>query len=239
MPLQIGRAAQAAVQAVDMVRAGLTGPRDVLDGPFGYAALIEPLDLARYTPSLGQIWRISAVSIKPFPSGRASHGALGALAALRAAGAVRLDDVAAVDLFAPPLIARLVGRPWHGAMTPAYARLCLGFLAPLMLRDGVIDPRAFTPRDFADPALVRLAANVRVHDDGSGDGNAMVPQRLVVRLTDGRTLERRIPATLGSPDAPMDEAAAASKYGLCRALAGADHDPRIFDDPLAYVTEPA
>ncbi len=237
LPLQIGRAAQAAVQAVALVRAGLTGPHDGLEGPFGYGALIEPLDLARYRP--GSPWRISEVSIKPYPSGRASHGALGALAFLpiRRDGEENLAAVAAIDLHAPPLIARLVGRPYHRGMTPAYARLCLAFLAPLMLRDGVIDPRAFTPATFADPALARLAAQVRVHGDGSGDGNAMVPQRLVVTMADGGVIERAIPATLGSPDAPMDPATARSKYGLCRALAGAC-DPRLFDDPLGYATQP-
>jgi 2-methylcitrate dehydratase PrpD len=230
LPLQIGRAAQAAVQAVDFVRAGLNGPNDALEGPFGYGVLIEPLELARYAP--GAPWRISEVSIKPFPSGRASHGALGALQ-----GLARIAEVTGVDLYAPPLIARLVGRPYRADMTPAYARLCLAFLAPLMLRDGIIDPRAFTPATFADPALATLAQRVRVHDDGCGDGNAMVPQRLVLTLADGRTAERAIPATLGSPAAPMDAATAASKYGLCRALAG-DCDPRIFDDPLGYACSP-
>ena len=237
LPLQIGRAAQAAVQAVDLVRSGLTGPHDALEGAFGYAALIEPLDLARYAAALGQIWRISEVSIKPYPSGRASHGALGALAQLRANGGIGFEQATAIDLFAPPLIARLVGRPWQADMTPAYARLCLAFLAPLMLRDGLIDPRAFTPATFADPALARLAQRVRVHNDTSDDGNAMVPQRLVVKLASGQQIERAIPATLGSPGAPLDAATATTKYALCRALAGIC-DPRIFDDPLAYATDP-
>ena len=240
LPLQIGRAAQAAVQPVDMARAGLNGPHDALEGPFGYSALIEPLNLVRYTPTLGQIWRINEVSIKPFPSGRASHGALGALAFLpiACAGKERLAGIAAIDLHAPPLIARLVGRPWRADMTPAYARLCLAFLAPLMLRDSVIDPRVFTPASFTDPAIARLAAQVRVHDDGNPDANAMTPQRLVVTLTDGSTIERAIPATLGSLAAPMDAVTAATKYALCRALAG-DCDQRIFDDPLGYATSPS
>ena len=102
---------------------------------------------------------------------------------------------------------------------------------------GVIDPRAFTPATFADPAMARLAGNVRVHDDGSGDGNAMTPQRLVLTLTSGERIERAIPATLGSPEAPLDPATAASKYSLCGALAGAC-DRRIFDDPLGYATTP-
>lgn len=77
-----------------------------------------------------------------------------------------------------------------------------------------------------------------MHDDGCGDGNAMTPQRIVITMADGTTIDRAIPATLGSPAAPMDPDAAASKYGLCRALA-ADCDPRIFDDPLGYATTPA
>ena len=222
LPLQIGRAAAAAVQAVDLVRAGLDGPHDVLEGPFGYSALIEPLDLSRYAP--GNPWRISEVSIKPFPSGRASHGALGALQELRGA------DVERIVLHAPPLIHRLVGRPYKPGAPMSYNRLCLAFLAPLMLRDGVIDPR-LTETD-AD-----LARRVEVVLDDNPDGNALSPQRLVVTLTDGTVIERRIAANPGSPAAPMTPTQGTAKYDLCRALAP-DADPRIFDAPLAYATEP-
>jgi len=224
LPLQIGNAARVAISAVDLVKAGMDGPHDALEGPFGYHALIEPLDLARYTDDLGEVWRISEVSIKPFPSGRASHGALGALQSLRG------KHVESIELFAPPLIHRLVGRPYKPDAPMSYNRLCLAFLGPLMLRDGHIDPR-LTETDEA------LAANVKVTLDGNGDGNAMNPQRLVVTMKDGSVIERDIPATLGSPAAPMSSEQYAAKYKLCRALAP-DADARIFDAPLAYATEP-
>jgi 2-methylcitrate dehydratase PrpD len=231
LPLQIGRAAQAAVQAVDMVKAGLSGPRDVLEGPFGYSNLIEPLDLSRYTP--GQPWRISEVSIKPYPSGRASHAVLATLANIRESG----KTIASITAYVPPLIQRLVGRPYQADMTPAYARLCLPLLCALMLRDGRIDPRRFTSNSFADPVVKQLAAMVTVELDGNADGNALSPQRLVVSYADGSSDEILIPNTLGSSDAPLSPAQAAAKYDLCRVLAG-DCDPRIFDDPLSYATDP-
>ena len=234
LPLQIACAAQAAVQAVDLVRAGMTGPHDVLEGPFGYHAIIEPIDLARYTPTLGQIWRISEVSIKPFPSGRASHGALGALSDLRGEG-VALADVASFTLSAPPLIHRLVGRAYKADMASSYARLCLAILAPMMLRDGHIDPRHFTDEGLSDAALTRLAKSVTVELDGNADTNALGPQSIAVTLTNGDVLERCIPATLGSPLAPMSPAQSAQKYALCRALAAPESDPRLFDDPLSYL----
>ena len=230
LPLQIGRAAQAAVQAVDLVKAGLSGPHDVLEGPFGYSKLFEPLDLSSYAASLGTVWRISEVSIKPYPSGRASHGALGALAELQNAGAVSLETVLSVELFAPPLIHRLVGRQYQHDAPMSYNRLCLAFLVPLMLRDGYIDPRL-------NDAIPSLAEKVTVTLDENPDGNAMSPQRLVVRLKDGATIEREIEANLGSPDVPMSPSQYAAKYDLCRALAP-NCDPRIFDDPLSYATDP-
>jgi 2-methylcitrate dehydratase PrpD len=232
LPLQIGRAAQAAIQAVDFTRAGLTAPHAVLEGLFGYAALIEPLDLSSYTATLGQKWHISDISTKPFPSGRASHGALGALQQLRdhALKGVALHDIAGIVLHAPPLIQRLVGRRYRPGADPSINRLCLGFLAPLMLRDGFIDPRL-------DTTDASLAGRTEVVVDTNPDGNAMNPQRLVVTLSDGQMIERHIPATLGSPASPMDAATAASKYTLCRDLAGTC-DPRLFDDSLAYATDP-
>ena len=226
LPLQIGRAAQAAVQTVDLVKAGMTGPHDVLEGSFGYSALIEPLDLARYTSTLGKVWRISDVSIKPFPSGRASHGALGALQDLDLA----LDTVESIELFAPPLIHRLVGRPYKPGAPMSYNRLCLAFLAPLMLRDGHIDPRL-------DDTIPALAEKVMVTLDSNADGNALSPQRLEVKLKDGSTIDRAIAANLGSPDAPMSSQQYAAKYNLCRELAR-NCDLRIFDDPLSYATDP-
>ena len=230
LPLQIGRAAQAAIQAVDLVGAGLTGPHDVLEGPFGYSELIEPLDLALYTADLGSVWRISEVSIKPFPSGRASHGALGALQGLRNNRQISLDNVESIELFAPPLIHRLVGRNYQQDTPMSYNRLCLAFLAPLMLRDGHIDPRHIQ-------TIPSLAEKVTVTLNGNPDGNALSPQRLVVRLKDGSIIEQDIDDNLGSPAAPMSPAQYAAKSDLCRILAP-NCDPRIFNDPLAYVTEP-
>lgn len=245
LPLQIGNAARAAISAVDLVKAGMDGPHDVLEGPFGYAELIEPLDLARYTPTLGDVWRISEVSIKPFPSGRASHGALGALQDLRLgeSGRPEEDDdylkpraqilpeqVLDITLHAPPLIHRLVGRPYKPGAPMSYNRLCLAFLAPLMLRDAQIDPRLTETDDD-------LAARVSVVLDGNADHNALSPQRLSVRLKGGEVIERIVETNPGSPDDTQFWRTGA-KYDLIHQIVGSLPDPSLLDDPLRYATEP-
>ncbi|MGY6636867.1 MAG: MmgE/PrpD family protein [Erythrobacter sp.] len=232
LPFQIANAARAAVVASDLAKAGFPGPKDALEGPFGYFALFDEGDLADYTRDLGRVWRISEISVKPYASGRASHAALGALAELRPDA----RQIARIELAAPPLIHRLVGREYRADMTPAYARLCLPFLAALMITDGRIDPRRFTPEGFADPAIVALAAKVHLVADGNPDPNALFHQALTITLADGTRSERPIAATLGSPANPLSPAGVAAKLALARELAPTAADPRLFTDPLAYFT---
>ena len=238
LPIQIAAAARAAVTAVDLASAGVTGPHDVLEGPFGFFSIVEEGDLRLYTDTIGARWRIEDVAVKPFPSGRASHGALGTLDALLGAGEIAAEDVVSVEAFVPPLVHRLVARPARADMTASYARLCLPFLAALMLLDKRIDPRRFTPATFADPGVLALAGRVSVTPDGSSNPNALEPQRLAVTLTGGPSIERDVRHTLGSPEAPMSAEQTRTKRALARELAGEAADARIFDQPLAYFTDP-
>ncbi|WP_176593921.1 MmgE/PrpD family protein [Sphingobium sp. EM0848] len=238
LPLQIAGAARAAIAAVDLVKAGLTGPHDALEGPFGYFRLFDEGDLTPYADALGRVWRIAEVSIKPFPSGRASHAVLATLDTLLREGDVDAGSVVKIEAFVPPLIQRLVGRPFQADMTPAYARLCLPLLVALMLTDGRIDPRRFTPVTFADPAIAALAGRLVITLDGNDDPNALSPQRLVVTRRDGSVLERVIPATLGHPDAAMSPAQTQAKRSLAHELAASEPDPLLFSDPLSYFTRP-
>ena len=238
LPLQIANAARSAIVAVDLVKAGLTAPHDVLEGPFGYFKLIDDGDPSDYAAGLGGNWLIGEVSIKPFPSGRASHAVLATIDSLIREGLINADNVASIEAFVPPLIQRLVGRPFNTDMTPAYARLCLPLLVALMLTDHRIDPRRFIPDTFGNADIQSLAAKLTITLDGNQDPNALSPQRLVVRLTDGAVIERLIPNTLGHPLAKMTPEQTESKRALARELTVSDPDPRLFTDPLSYFSRP-
>ncbi|HUA56214.1 MAG TPA: MmgE/PrpD family protein, partial [Candidatus Sulfotelmatobacter sp.] len=111
LPLQIGFAARAAVNAVDLAAAGLDGPRDLFEGKYGYLRLFEGAwDLEPVWRDLGRCWRIAELSHKPFPTGRATHGGLDGILQLQARHGFAAADVDAVRVIAPPLIHQLVGR---------------------------------------------------------------------------------------------------------------------------------
>jgi len=213
---------------LDMAEAGLTGPQDALLGPFGYFPLFEDGDPSELIQRLGTRWMIEEISIKPWPSGRASHATLSALSGLSA------SDVMEIEARVPQLIARLVGRPWIEGMTAAYARLCLPFLAALMLTDAKIDPRRFTPENFADPALRALGRRLTVIVDDNPDPNALAPQTFALTMGDGTRRTLLVPATLGSPANPLTAAQHAEKLAFARSLALVRQAPP--PSPLALLT---
>ena len=61
--------------ACDLAAEGIVGPREIIEGEFGYLNLIEDgYDFADLLTNLGKNWQITEVAHKPFPSGRATHG---------------------------------------------------------------------------------------------------------------------------------------------------------------------
>ncbi|MET0849654.1 MAG: MmgE/PrpD family protein, partial [Candidatus Rokuibacteriota bacterium] len=141
LALQIGFDARAAVTAVDLARAGVSGPREVLEGRYGYFRLFEgdAYDVEPALRELGKVWRVAELAHKPFPSGRLTHGVVDGLRTLQAAHGFAAADVSRVVARVPPLVRRLVGRPDVPAPAPSYARLCLPFVAATALLRGGVD----------------------------------------------------------------------------------------------------
>ena len=216
LALQMGFACAAALRAVDLARAGLPGPHDVLEGPFGYFRLYEgEWDLEPVWAELGTVWRITQVSHKPFPTGRAAHGGLDGILQLRASHGLRADDVTRLILAAPPLIHQLVGRPPKPDMDVTYARLCFQYVGALALLHGGVDVADFSPERLTDPRLHALAQRIELVADGNPDPNALGPQAVTAELAAGRTLRIEVPHTLGSPERPLSREQHLAKFRRC------------------------
>lgn len=214
LALQIGFSARAAVNALELTQAGMSGPVDVLDGPFGYLPLIEQDYDTGVLDRLGRQWQIEQVSHKPFPTGRAAHAALDGLTQLIASG-LDTADIERIELYAPPLIRRLIDRPARRGMTASYARLCLPWLVSVCLARGTVGLDDFSAASLADPERWRRVDAVRVLPNSTADPNALIPQSLRVLTRGGRDHIIELPSVLGSPQRPLDESARTAKAEAC------------------------
>jgi len=203
LAVQVGFGARSGLQAVDMALAGVPGPHNWLEGPHGYLQLFEgDWTLEPRIAELQDISRITEVSHKPFPSGRATHGGVDGLLQLRAIG-VNDENVERIEIHVPPLIDKLVGRPVSDDMGVNYARLCLQYVGAIALIDGTIEVTDYDFDRIRNKQLQDMARRIDIIVDDNPDPNALSPQRIVAVMKNGETSEVVVPNTLGSPDNPL------------------------------------
>jgi 2-methylcitrate dehydratase PrpD len=237
LPVQIANAARAAVAAADLAELGMDGPRAIFEGPYGYFPLFETrADLEPVVADLGRAWRIAEVSHKPFPTGRAAQGGIALVRGLLGRG-VTPDALAEATLTAPPLIERLVGRPWTACGPANYARLSFPYCGAVALQRGTVALADFTDPALADPVTAELAARIRVVSDGGSDPAAFTPQSLETRLVDGRIITARLDALPGSPAVPLTAGENRAKFEACVefGFSGAPGATRIASEIVAAV----
>ncbi len=220
LPMQIAFNARNAVFSMQMVKAGLQGPKQFLQGRFGFYSLFEqsenPLTSLERLGS-GQIRRVSH---KPFPTGRAAQGVVDGLLRLGREKPLIPENIRAIRVFAPPLICRLVDRPPSTTMNSGYARLCLSYIVARLLQSGKLQVSDFDSSTIATADWQALASRVKIRVGQSNDPNAMVPQQLEVETTEGETRCIRLEHVLGSPDYPLTACQQKEKFDLCLRSSG-------------------
>ena len=216
LPMQIGFNSRAALHSCDIAATGLSGPRDVFEGQFGYMRLFEGTwDLQPTWENLGKAWLVSELSHKPYPAGRATHGGIEGILALREQQRFGAADVASVNVIGPPLIKRLCGRPDIPSPNANYARLCMSFIGAKALLHGKIDLAHYRGAELTDPATHEFARRITMEADGNPDPNALVPQEVVVTLNDGTVLRWRCDVMLANPLRRLTREQHLAKFRRC------------------------
>lgn len=236
--LQIGFNARAALAANDLAAAGLTGPQQFLTGQFGYFSLFEngSFDPAVIESELGRVRQITRLSHKPFPSGRLSHGGVDGLRRLVKEHGFPASAVNDVAVHVPPLVMRLMGRPLTENPTSNHAKLCLPFVMGTFLARGRVDVPDFGSAEVLnDPAVHAYASRIHLVPDDNTDENAIAPQRVVVRLTDGTEHATTIDAIYGHPDAPLTEAENLDKFSRNCNYARPPLSPELQDRTVDFI----
>lgn len=213
LALQVGFSARNAIAACDLAGLGIEGPRNILEGPFGYFKLIETAgDPARVAADLGRIWRITEVAHKPFPSGRATHGLVDGCLELQTRHGFGASDIERITAHVPPLIHHLVGRPPKPEMEINYARLCAAYVAACALQRGTIGIEDFRPEAYRDPTTQELARRVSIHVRDVGNPNALTPVEVEIALNSGAQHRTTIGVVYGNPAKPMTREAHLAKF---------------------------
>ncbi|MEX2643218.1 MAG: MmgE/PrpD family protein [Acetobacterales bacterium] len=218
--LHLGRAAEGGILAASLARDGFTGPPNVIEGEFGfleaYTAESDPDRLAR---GLGEEWETLRICFKRYACHVTAHTPVQAIGELMADNGVTPQDVAGLAVAAGEKVLSRHNIPVPGDMTAA--QYSVPWCAALAVLRDAEDPRSFLEAGHDDPEVRGLSRRVRMEplDLCTQPGKAWA-SRVALTLANGTLLERTLEHFLGTPEAPLDEAALRRRFLLLAGKGG-------------------
>ncbi|RVU05962.1 MmgE/PrpD family protein [Novosphingobium umbonatum] len=210
--------AQAAVLSALLVRGGVAGFEQPIEGRHGFYALYAggAFDESVLREGLGRRFWIEALTFKRWPSCRGTHGAVEMALAM----GVKAQDIAQVEVGVDAIQTMLCDPlPRKRApQTAIDAKFSIPFTLALALVRGRVGLDDFDAASLADPAVLDMAGRITpVLDKAAAWQGA--GGWLRVTLRDGQVLEAAQADALGCPARPLGAQALRAKFADCAARA--------------------
>ncbi len=220
--LHAGFSACSAIQAVSCGENGLSGPRGVFDGRFGfYRAHVQDKDFQfayeRATENLGGRWELLDIAPKAYPCGHYIQPLIDAALAIRRGETFALDEIVAMRCAMPAYVLPLVGEPVAEKRRPKTAfhgRFSLHHAMAEALIQGDLDKASFAGANLTDPRFNSLADRVEVVVDPQMTDRRKLGGAVEIELNGGRVLSFTVTDMRGMPQNPMNEADLARKFRM-------------------------
>jgi 2-methylcitrate dehydratase len=208
-------AARNGVFAALLAADGMTGPAPIFEGDVGIMKLLTgPFDVP-VLGGKGQPFMISKTYIKFWPAEYHSQSAIDAALQLRPEVG-DMGNVASIDIHTFDAAVDIIGKDpekWR-PKTRETADHSLPYCTAVALADGDVTLAQFEPKRFSDPALLELVAKVQIHRDAALSARYPrgIPNRVTVKLRDGRQLVREVEFPRGHAENPMTDAEVEHKF---------------------------
>lgn len=215
-----GLAAETGFTASLLARSGVMAPPAALEGEAGFFAAhlqsdAADADYSKMTGGFGTHWEMCRIALKPYPCAHVLHAFVDAALALKRSYGFTADQIADVECRVADYMVPLVCEPAEAKMAPklaSAARISLNFTLALALSRGQLHGASYAIDDLDDPHVLDLASRVRFTIDETAPGRERFKGWVIVRLRDGRVLERVEDHNRGSMERPLSRSDVIDKF---------------------------
>jgi len=217
--------AETGMMCARLARAGITGPKNFLQGVYGYynvygRGLVDP---GSALADLGSRFECEKILFKKFPSCGSTLGSTEVILSLMREPdwrGVSADNVQRVEVKVPPYTYKLVGHPFEMGATPRVnAQFSIRYCVANALLHGSSKLGHFEEEAIRDPRLLELAARVDVVVDPAMELRGHTPVDMTVHMKDGRKFFRQIDIAPGFPGNPLTKEEQEARFHDCIAYA--------------------
>jgi len=195
-----GMGARNGVTSVMFVQHGFTGEDDIFSGESNFLEIFCPGrdQLPRWIDNLGSHYDITLTNIKKFSVGSPIQAAADAMSSLVQEYKLSAGQVQGIDVHLPPQGAQVVNNRTMPDVNCQY-------IMAVILLDGKLTFKAAQSYErMSDPKVREVQARVNlIGDPRFARQERERPGLVRIHLTDGRTVEKLVPAVRGTADNPM------------------------------------
>jgi 2-methylcitrate dehydratase PrpD len=217
-----GWVAETGVTCARLAARGITGPRNFLEGVYGYFHLfgrdqVSPEDVLS---GLGAEYRVGQLVFKKYPSCGATQGSTGVILDMMAEEGFGAGDVERVRVTVPPYIYKLVGHPFKVGGNPKVdAQFSIRYCVANALVRGGSKLAHFEAEAIGDPEVLRLIEKIEVVSDSALDERGHTALDMLVLTYDGRECLRKADLAPGFPGMPLSREEHLQRFRDCVAFA--------------------
>jgi 2-methylcitrate dehydratase PrpD len=213
---QVGYSGHNGLIAATLAREGFVGPMGSIEGKDGFLQSYAPSpDIARSAADLGTVWETMNIAVKPFPSCRYSHSAMGAIAAMRKEHNIFADEVESVEVGLPHTGWRIIGETDETKRKPTGAvdgQFSMPFCGAVVMREGTMGWDDYA-KHLNDNDTLALTAKFSTVTDPWAESEYPNNMAGIVRIKTSRgSFEGKVSVPKGEPENFMTTSEARSKF---------------------------
>lgn len=198
---------------------GITGPKNVLEGQYGFYNLYLDGKYNRdvILDSIGRNFEILNLSMKYYPSCRGTHAAIDTALSFLKEKNIRADQIKEISVYVTPITYSLVGRPYKIGEKPQIdAQFSIPYTVSRAFIKGDIFIDDFMEKAVRDSTTLKLAEKVKVFVDKElKKPSSFLPLRMEIKTKDGKLYHKRTETLRGSPQDPMKKDELIEKFNKC------------------------
>jgi 2-methylcitrate dehydratase PrpD len=218
--LHAGFSALSAVNAAFCAKNGVSGPKGVFDGRFGFfKAHVQdesyPFAFGRVTDRLGDDWEALKIAPKAYPCGHYIQPLIDAALALRHRHEIKLEQIVSISCWMPAYVVPLVAEPAAEKRRPNtsfHARFSLQHSMAEAMSRGTLDKKSFDTPNLTDPRFNGLADKVHVFVDPRMTDRSQLEGHVEIELLNDQKVEFTVDHMRGMPQNPMTAADIVRKF---------------------------
>jgi 2-methylcitrate dehydratase PrpD len=216
-----GFVSQGGVICAQLARKGITGPKNFLEGIYGYFHLYakDKYDPASITRELGERFEMNKTLYKKYPSCGGTQASTEAILGLMAEHPFAPEDVAQVDIKVPPYSFRLVGAPFHIGDNPKVnAQFNIQYCVANALLRKSSKLHHFDESSIRDPKILEMTQKIFVTPDPGLDPENLgfsLAAHVKVKTKNGIVFSKAVDLPRGMPGNPLSKGEHLERFRDC------------------------